>query len=266
MRRILSVALALALLCMGVPAQSALAEGEPAIVSLSVGTVDGAKGDTVELPVAIDNCAGVDSAQFHLNYDAAALKIVTVTPGTVFPAEYCVTNTNEDGRVRVAAIDAMGLTGGGDMLLLSCRLLTDGGSAVTISDALVTTVDADYTQSKAYVSVTDGGVRAGGNLPAPVAATPWIPETPLPTPSPTPEPTEQPSLMTVTDTTSAETPPPETIPEPEAQPNLLPYIIAGVLSVLIAAGIIIILISNANTRKRRKKRRRKRKKTTRPVE
>lgn len=264
MKRIISAALALLLLCTGAWMRSASAEGEPQIVSVAVATVEGAKGDAVELPVSIDNCAGVDSFQCNLNYDAAALKIVSVTPGTVFPAEYCVTNVNEAGRVRVAAIDATGLSEGGDMLLLSCRVLADGGCAVTISEALVTTVDADYTQVKAYVSVTDGGIAAGGTLPAP-AATPWIPETPPPTPSPTPEPTAQPEVVAVTDAPSDATPAPTFVPEPATASNLLPYIIVGVLSVLIAAAIVIVLVSSAG-KKRRRKKRRKRKKTQRPAQ
>ena len=38
----------------------------------------------------ITNCAGVDSVQFDLNYDSAALEFVSMTPGDLFAAQYTV--------------------------------------------------------------------------------------------------------------------------------------------------------------------------------
>ena len=257
-RRVLTALAALLLLSAILLPGAALAEDE---VVLTIGTIDGASGDEVELEIEMNGCEAVDSLQFNLNYDPAALKVLRVTPGTVFPAEYCVTNTAESGRVRAACVSATGLSDedGGTLMIVKFRLLNGAGSVVSFSDVVVTRVDGDYNQSRAYLLVTDGGVTAGGGaLPAPVT-TPWIAETPVPTPSPTPEPTAVPTPAVFAD----ETPVPTIVPEePTPAPGkaLLPYLIVGVFAVLAAFAIVIILIVGSRTSRRKKKRRRKKKK------
>lgn len=173
------------------PAQ---ARAEETVVMIQVGTVSGENGDQIDLPVLLDQCAGVDSVQFDLNYDSAALEFVNMTPGDLFAAQYTIANSDVPGRVRIACASALGLEGAGTLLTLRFRLISDTGSAVSVTSGIVTRVDADYNQSKAYVAIQDGGVTAGtAALPAP-AVTPWVPATPVPTPSPTPEITPTPEL------------------------------------------------------------------------
>lgn len=250
--------LALLIMLAALAPQSALAEDEAVV--LTIETADGASGGEVDVHIGMERCEAVDSLQFNLNYDAAALKAVRVTPGTVFPAEYCVTNIQEAGRVRAACVSALGLSAedGGVMMTVTFRLLNATGSAVTFSDVAVTRVDAEYNQSQAYVQVENGGVTAGGAaLPAPVT-TPWIAPTPVPTPSPTPEPTQAPTAAVLAGETPAPAPAPEARDNP-AERAMLPYIIAGVFAVLAAAAIVIVLISSGKNIRRRKKRRKKKK-------
>ncbi len=255
-KRSLAPLLALLLLLAALFPQSALAEDEAVV--LAVETVDGASGDEVDVQIEMERCEAVDSLQFNLNYDADALKAVRVTPGTAFPAEYCVTNIQEAGRVRAACVSALGLSAedGGVMMTVTFRLLNATGSAVTFSDVIATRVDVEYNQSQAYVQVENGGVTAGrAALPAPVT-TPWIAQTPAQTPSPTPEATQAPTPAVFADKTPS--------PTPEAQDStagraMLPYIIVGVFAVLAAAAIGIVLISSGKSSRRRKKRRKKKK-------
>lgn len=231
--------------------QIALAEDE---VELSVSTVAASKKGEAVVEVVLAACEGVDSLQFNLNYDPNALSVVRVTPGRVFPAEYCVANANEPGRVRVACATARGLSDEDRDVLLEVVFKTRSqtGSAVTLSDVLATVVDSEFIQTKAYLLVENGGVTVGGAaLPAPIT-TPWIAETPVPTPSPEPDPTPEPTPAVLVDDALEEAEP-TPAPEPASNKAILPYFIVAVFSVLAAAAIIIILVSSKNSRKRRRK-------------
>lgn len=221
----------------------ARAQAEEEIVRLSVGTADGAPGGQVVVSVLLENCAGVDSAQFDLNYDPAALSVAAVTPGDLFPPEYCVANFDEAGRIRVACASGPGLTGGGALLTVTFDILSDAGSAVTLTSGIVTRVDADYNQTEAYVSIEDGGVSVdAGEIPA-ALVTPWIPATPTPTPSPTPVPTPVPEAQVIPDDASS------------AAPNVDEFKVAGgpaayaVVAALVLALIALIVFSVRNRRR-----------------
>lgn len=164
---------------------AARAEGE---VSLTVATTKAAAGDTVSLPVSIENGEGLDSLEFRINYDPAVLEFVRLQNGDVFESEFLISNPSEAGLVRVAAISAYGLTVSGTVLTLEMRVLTDAGSAVTLTDVRGTLVDPDnnFAQSKAYFLLADGGVAAPDGLLPAAHVTPWIAETPVPVETPMP--------------------------------------------------------------------------------
>ena len=183
--------LLLALICAAALFPQAHARAEEERVVFHVDTVGAESGKDVDVSVLLGNCDGVDSVQFDLNYDADALKLVSVTFGGLFSAsEY---NDAEAGRVRVACANALGLTHAGTLLTLRFTATGETGSAVTVTNAIVTRVDANYVQSIAFASAENGGVTIGGaSLPA-AKVTPWIPATATPTPSPTPTPTNTPT-------------------------------------------------------------------------
>ncbi len=219
------------------PAQ---ARAEEEIVMIQVGTVSGENGGQIDLPVLLDNCAGVDSVQFDLNYDSAALEFVSMTPGDLFAAQYTVANSDVPGRIRIACASALGLEGAGTLLTLRFRLLSETGSAVSITSGIVTRVDADYNQTKAYVAIKDGGITAGSAaLPAP-AVTPWVPATPVPTPSPTPEITATPEVTAAPESAApaAETAQPVSISS--VNPMVL-YIGGGLLLAVVI--LVVVLLS-----------------------
>ena len=220
------------------------ARAEEESVLIQVGTVSGENGAQVDLPVLLDSCIGVDSVQFDLNYDSAAIEFVSMTPGDLFAAQYTIANSDVPGRIRVACASALGLESAGTLLTLRFRVLSDAGSAVAITSGIVTRVDADYNQSIAYVSIQDGGIGAGeAPLPAP-AVTPWVPTTPIPTPSPTPEITATPELTTAPELMTTA---PEATAAPEEGISNTVYYVGGGLLVAVVALVIILL-----TRKNRK--------------
>lgn len=227
------------------------AEPDIPLVHIGVEAVPADASGEAQVALTIENGNGVDSLQCNLNYNGDAMTVKSVTAGVTFPAEYCVTNLNEKGRVRLAAACALGLDNeNGTVVILHCKLTGDAGSAITLSDVIVTTVGAEYVQSKAYVTIADGGVTASGGTLAQSGATPWIPETPEPPATPAPPPTEAPAPAVVEAPAATAEPTPE--PAPEA-PSMRPYIIAGVLAVLLAAGLVILLVGSRNKKKRRRK-------------
>ncbi len=241
MKRTLLFLMALLLAVLFVSPAQAHAEDES--VMIQVDTVSGEAGGQIDLPVLLDNCVGVDSVQFDLNYDSAVLEFVSMTPGDLFPAQYTVANSDVPGRVRIACASALGLEGAGTLLTLRFRLLGETGSAVAVTSGIVTRVDADYNQTTAYVAIQDGGVTLGESpLPAP-AVTPWVPATPVPTPSPTPEITATPEVTVVPESAA---PAAETA-EPTVASSLNPmvlYIGGGLLLAVVL--LVVILVSRKN--------------------
>ena len=232
MRKLLVVVSTLVLtLCMITPS-AAHADGELA-VRLSFGNASGEVGDTVDVPVQLSGCKSVDSVQLDINYDPAALSVVSVTPGDLFPVEYCITNSAESGVVRLACACALGLEGDGTLITIRFKILANTGSALTVTSRLggreVTYIDADINQHTACLSIENGGVSVGaGSVPLPIA-TPWVPDSSLRTPSPTP--TASPEF-TVTPTQQPETPAPEAPVVSDKDPFAY-YIIGGLIMVII---------------------------------
>lgn len=229
-------------------------EATEQIVQLAVDVVSAEHDGETTVALSIANGNGVDSLECNLNYNAAAMTVTRVEPGDTFPAEYCITNTNEAGRVRLATACAFGLdNASGTVILLHCKLTGNAGSAITLSDVRATTVGAEYMQSRAYVGITDGGVTVGGGALPQSIVTPFIPETPVPPATFTPVPTDAPTPEIVETPVPAAADTPEPAPEQE-KTSMLPYVLAGVIAILLAAGIVILLVSSSNKKKRKKKR------------
>jgi hypothetical protein len=230
----------------------ALAEEDS--VLLSVASVRGEIGETVDVIVSMRNCKSVVSAEFDINYDAIALSVVSITPGDIFPAQYCVTYTGNPGTIGIACAQALGFTGDGVLLTIRFKITGESGSPLTITSHLptsgdligeeVTWLDENYDQHAAFVAIEHGGVSVGeAPLPNP-AVTPWVPATPLPTPSPTPEITETPeaeaSVLQTIDQQQTATP--EIAAPALLRLNPTVYYVGGGL-LLAAAALVIILFS-----------------------
>ena len=213
---------------------------EEDVVRIQVDTVTGEAGKQVDLSVQLSDCAGVDSAQFDINYDSAALEFVSMTPGDLFAAQYTVINADTPGRIRVACASALGLSGAGTLMTLRFRVLGDAGSAVTISNGIITRVDASYNQTTALIAITDGGITVGtAPLPAPVV-TPWVPATPIPSPTPTPIPTPSPAA-TSAGTEQQATTSPEITSQPAALSATVYYVGGGLLLAVVVLATIVVV-------------------------
>jgi len=244
MKRMLLVLTAVVLAAL-IPASALAAEGNES-VTIVIGTASTESGGQAEIPVYLKGCAGVDSIQFDLNYDPAALTVVSVTPGDLFLAEYVVYNADEPGRIRIACADALGLKGDGTLLTVRFAAQSAAGSALTATNGVITRVDADYNQTKAYVLLEDGGVSIGtGAIPA-ALVTPWVPETPPPTPTPEPTPTVEPAPAELAQVEQSASPEASSVPT-DGTVDPISYVVVAVLFVIL---IVLIVVSVLKRRKR----------------
>lgn len=241
MKKRVAALIAVLALCLAAVPQAALAD---AAVGLGVETTSGAAGSDVSVVVALDSCTGLDSLQFRLNYDPAALTLNEAEAGPLLSGGLIVINTDEEGLIRVAYASAYGLTESGIALQLSFTPLTDAGGAVTVSEALATRVDEAFVQTKAYLRITDGGIQGtSGSMPDPIA-TPWIAETPLPSATPESAPTQAP---TQTPQTGADA----DMPEPSGIPFFKsPAALAAAGAALVILAILIVVLAGRRGRKK----------------
>jgi hypothetical protein len=245
MKRTLSLLMVLLLVALLAAPVRALADEESVLIR--VDTVDGEVGSTVDVQISLQNCYSVDSVEFDINYDPTALSVVQVTPGDIFPAEFCIAYSDDPGRIGIACARALGFSGDGILATIRFQVLSETGSALTLTTHLsgeavgkeITWVDeADYAydQYPAWVTLENGGVTvAGAPLPTP-AVTPWIPATPIPTP--TPEPVQTPAPTPATTLTAS----PEALDTPFAVLTPSVYYVGGGLLLAVAALVTIILL------------------------
>lgn len=259
MKRLLAVGMALCLLFAAAPFSSG-ALAEESLIALTVETASAQQGDSLTVSVQVANPGGMDSLQFALNYDPAALSVLEVFPGEMTKGGLIVYNTEVSGVVQAAFASALGITEGGVLLTVRFQVLTAAGSPVLLTDALASRVDDSFVQTKAYLSVTDGGVSVGGApLPA-ISVTPWPVETPAPTPTPEPTPTPTPTPYEI-ESVASETPvsgTPEPAPEAASGGSAAPLLIAAGAALLVIAALILLLSSLERRRKARSKRRTRR--------
>lgn len=231
-------------------------------ISVSVSTVTAAKGDQAVVTIHADNLQGMDSIQFHVNYDAAQLKLAShPEPGAQLAKGIAFSNTEKNGLIIFAYACAEGLSGNCDILTITFDVITDKGSAVTLSDVLVSRVDEVKNQSKVYITLQDGGVMVDGNgMPEPVV-TPWPVETPTPTPEPTPAPTPEPTPEPTAVPMQQEELVPTAVPAPvvtekdgNAGMDIWMLIASGVLAVLLVVLVALIVVQVRKNARRKKKR------------
>jgi hypothetical protein len=258
MRKLLPILSALILGVMMVIPVHALAEEEDAdkTVRIYASSASGEVGAKVDVPVMLYDCEYVDSVEFNLNYDPDALSVISVTPGDLFPAEYCVSNVDTPGYISIACACRDGLAGSGTLLTVRFEILSETGSALTVTthksgehaEDVVSYIDNDYNQYFSYVAVENGSVTVGSaEAPEPLV-TPWIPATPVPTPSPSPAATEVPAASMQSDEAETATPVPTVGERGISNVDPIAYIVVGGLFVIL---IVLIVITVANRRKAR---------------
>lgn len=131
-KRLLSLALVFLLLISSMPTMSVLAASDPSFV---VSTVEGERGDTVEVTVSTKNNPGIVSLKVNIGYDASALELVSIDGGAFVGTSFGPLTNNPIAVSWVNALETNNTTDG-VVATLTFKIKDDapyGASAVTVT-------------------------------------------------------------------------------------------------------------------------------------
>ena len=94
--------------------------------NLSIPDMSGEKGSTVEIPVNIDNAAGVAGFQMTVNYDSSVLDCTHAMPGDLTKG-WSVTANLTKGQVKIGGFSPVlsELSGSGSLAKIICNVIGD---------------------------------------------------------------------------------------------------------------------------------------------
>ncbi len=124
-------------------------------VNVSIPDTQELKGSEIEIPINIDNSAGVAGFQFTVSYDDSVLEITGVSAGSLTSGWTLTPNTNNPGEIRIVGTDnsLAGLPGdSGSLVLLKFSVTGTCGATTTLSftygklsDSEGREIDSDYS-------------------------------------------------------------------------------------------------------------------------
>ena len=135
----------------------------PAPRSLALPKLSTTVGDSVEVPVQLDEGKGVASLQFVLSYDAAILSFLGVKGGPLL-TDHVVASEGGKGKLGISISSKASSSmnpGAGTIVVLGFKAVVEGASALTASGAS----GVDLKGAAIQVSGAQGGVT--GNPPPP---------------------------------------------------------------------------------------------------
>lgn len=138
-------------------------------VGIQISELSGTVGDTVTVPVEVDDLTGegVTSYQFSLSYDASVIDVTGVSAeGTLSADGSLQSNTDLEGAANVAFAADTPLEGSGNLVLLSVALRGVGQTGLNFSDARF----FDEAAQDVPVTAIDGTVQSGIGIDLPESA------------------------------------------------------------------------------------------------
>ena len=143
-----SVFLAFLLVFM-VATPAALATSQP---SIAVGSAEGKPGDTVSVPITVENNPGIVALRVFVTYDAEVLRLTDIQDGTVFPAGKNTFNdnlqANPNTMLWMDGTSTTNYTASGTLATLTFTILEsakDGISPIAVTYDSSSTFNVDLT-------------------------------------------------------------------------------------------------------------------------
>ena len=123
--------------------------------TLSIPDMSGEKGAVVEIPINIDNAAGVAGFQMTVNYDPAALDCTQAQPGELTNG-WSVTAKTEKGKVNIGGFSPVlsELSGSGSLAKLACTVIGESEKRTEVKISSKKLSDSKGTEIKSSVSGT----------------------------------------------------------------------------------------------------------------
>lgn len=130
----------------------AVSFGSAAGLTVSVGDTTGTSGDTVEVSINLRGASDVGSMDIVLTYDSSILRAVEVEAGKLAKNALIESNIADEGKVIIALADSSGITGDGEVALISFEVLGEIGTA---SPLTLESVSVSNTELVELVTTTE---------------------------------------------------------------------------------------------------------------
>jgi len=133
--------------------------------TVSVGAPAGRCGQSVTVPVSIDNVSGLLSVELRIAFDNAALTVANVAPGTLTSGFATSSNVVGGNSLRIAMASGSPVSGSGTIanVTFNVAAAASGTAALTISNVLVNDAPRNGTSGAVAIACT----TACAALPAP---------------------------------------------------------------------------------------------------
>jgi flagellar hook assembly protein FlgD len=123
---------------------------DPAPLSVIVASVSGTAGKVVNIPISVPNdLAGLQSAEMEVQFDAAMLKVRSVST-TSLTNDFMVASNIQDGKVSIAMANSEAIARGGQILMIEAEVLQS-------SENITITVDKIQLNDRSISKVTSVG-------------------------------------------------------------------------------------------------------------
>ena len=141
MKKALCICLAFLWLALSCTA-AVFAEDAP---DFSVGTVQGAAGDSVDVPITLEGGSGLIACRLYVSFDPSVLTLTGASEGTVFAGEYVFSNDLTSSPFALVWCDALTENNHTESGVLCVLHFTIASDAPAGSSALTLTYDANST-------------------------------------------------------------------------------------------------------------------------
>ncbi len=118
------------------------------------------------IPIQVNNADGVGALRIELVYDSSIIEVVDVTLGNLGENGQVDYEVESHGRVIIGFIDAMGMSGAGEVVEIEFTKNSDGKSSLALENVVATDAETLYDL---VVNTTPGSLdTAEGDHQAPV--------------------------------------------------------------------------------------------------
>ena len=125
-------------------------------VTISVGSAEGAKGDTVKLPVKVSGNPGIMALLIDFKFDAEQLQFVGFEKGKIF-SDY--ETTDSKGVVRLMCVENEDVKGDGEIVSLEFKIISDKKGKTEVSVALEDNSICNYNEELIPAKAKNGTVK-----------------------------------------------------------------------------------------------------------
>lgn len=147
----------------------ALVSGSARAANLQVIMADasGTPGSTTTVPVTVSGASGLGSMDMSITYDPAVLTVASVDKGTANKG-MIFTNTSAPGLIAISLADPAGISGSGDVAVITFNVIGNSGQASPLTVQTVqaydagTFLDMPVTTSSGTFTVLENSAPGGG--------------------------------------------------------------------------------------------------------